>query len=240
MNAEITDAAVVHEETPSRWEDFIDLLYAPAAVFERRRGATFGWPLAILAVLLAALVFVNMTVLAPLYEAEIRRSIESAGQGAAAMDPAQMASMGRIFGVVGFLIFFPISVLLVALVLWGGAKVLGAGIAFATAGVVATYSQLPIVFQQLAAIIQGLVLDVRGMEHMHSVSLGVARFLPADSNPVLLALAGRLELFALWSVILMTIGLAVTARISRGAAFAVAAVVWLLSGLPEMIGALFR
>lgn len=222
----------------SRWEDFIDILYAPAAVFERRRDGGYGVPLLILTVLLAGLLYVNMVVLAPVYLFEMQRGLEAAGDQAVMADPGEMARMGQVFGVLGFAIFFPISVLFAALLLWLGARLLGAAIIYSSAALVATYSQVPSVFQQLAAILQGIVLDVDAMRSPRDVTLSLARFLPPETDPVLLALAGRLELFTLWSVALMAIGLAVIAKVPRSSALVVAIVVWLVGGVPELIGAL--
>jgi hypothetical protein len=234
-----TTEGEVREEAPGRaalWEDFVDVLYAPSVVFTRRRGEGFGAPLAILAVLLAVLLFVNMTVLAPAYEAEMQRTLAEAGQPGMEVD--QMVRMGRIFGAVGFLVLFPVGVLVTALLLWAGARLFESREGFTTAGVVATYSQVPTVFQQLAALVQGLIMDVREVRGVQDLAIGLARLLPPETDRVLLALANRVEFFTLWGVFLVWVGLVVGARLQRGAAMVVAVAVWLLGALPELIGAM--
>jgi hypothetical protein len=44
--------------------------------------------------------------------------------------------------------------------------------------------------------------------------------------------------FTIWATILLGIGLAVTGRIPRGRAFVVAAIVWVIGSLPDLMGAL--
>ena len=224
------------ETRASRWEDFIDLLYAPGSVFARRVEAPFGLPLLALTLVLTLLLHVNMTVLEPIYAAELERSFEAAGQPAAAMD--EMRRIGRIFGLLAFALGFPLAMLVVGLILWGGTSLFGGVTGFRTAGLIATYSQLPVVFQQLAVIVQGIVLDVESMWSMHQVSVSAARFLPPDADRIALALAARLDLFLLWSAALMAIGLVRASRLSTGQAVLLAGLIWGLASLPEIVGAL--
>jgi hypothetical protein len=70
---------------------------------------------------------------------------------------------------------------------------------------------------------------------MGSVSVGPARFMDPDTtNPGLLALAGRLDLFIIWSTVLIAIGLRVKGKISMAQAAIAAIVVWLLGSLPAL------
>jgi hypothetical protein len=48
------------------------------------------------------------------------------------------------------------------------------------------------------------------------------------------------DLFVIWQTILIGIGLSVVGKVSRGQAFGMAALIWLLGSMPYVIPALFR
>jgi hypothetical protein len=51
-------------------------------------------------------------------------------------------------------------------------------------------------------------------------------FLPADTAPALLAAASSLDVFALWSLVLLVIGFRRIPALSRGSATAIPIVLW--------------
>lgn len=227
-------------EPASRWEDFLDILYAPAAVFERRRGSGFGWALVAVTVLMAILFYASQGPLEPAFSADFRRAMETSD--APRMTGAQAAAAERMAGTFGLLavaIGFPIGVLLIGAVLWLVGKAFGSVATYGMAALVATYSQVPRLLQQVAALLQGLLLDDAALDSYWRVSVGPARFFDPDTTSVaMLALLGRFDLFVLWSTVLLAIGLAVVGRISRGEAAVAAAVVWVLGVAPALLGAL--
>jgi hypothetical protein len=242
MNPETTPATPAAEPRAAVWEDFLDIYYAPAQVFARRRHGPV-WPaLLLLALVMGFLFYAGQQALAPMYDAEFQRATEAALSQNPQLGPdqlAQMERMGRTFGFVAFALGFPLGVLVIGLVLWLVGRAFGAAVGFVSALVIATYSQFPSLLQQVVAIAQGLLMSPESLDSQHAVALGPARFLDPDTTaPLLLALAARLDLFTLWVTALIAVGLLVIGRLPAPRAVAAAAVVWLIGGLPDLLGAL--
>lgn len=224
------------EQQASIWEDFIDIFYAPGDVFERRRDGRFALALVILAVLMTLLFFASQSVLTEPMQAEFARAME--GQEVSAEQMEAMQRMSGIIGTVGFLFTIPIGVLVTGAVLWLVGKIFGATATFAAAAMVATYAQAPKILQQVAAIIQGMVLEP--VTSLYHLTLSPARFMdPEATSDTMMALLGRLDVFVLWSAVLLGIGLHVVGRLPKSQAYAAAAIVWVLGSVPLLAGTLF-
>lgn len=230
------------EEPSSRWEDFIDIFYAPASVFVRRQDGRFGLPFLVLLVVMAVLFLGAQYALQPIFDAEFQRGMDAALRANPQLTPEQMETgraMSQRFGIVIFLVTFPLGLLLLGLVTWGVGKLFGAALSLGGALLIAVFSQFPRIVQQLVSIAQGLVLDAQRLTSQYSVSLSPARFLDADaSSPVLLALLGRLDVFTLWATALLAIGLAVAGRLPKTQAYLAAGIIWLLGALPVLYPAI--
>lgn len=236
MNPTTQPETAPGQQQASIWEDFVDIFYAPSTVFERRREGRFALALLILTVLMGVLFYASQAVLADAMRAEFARAME--GQQIPADHMESMEQMSGIFGTVGFVLTFPIGVLAVGAVLWLVGKALGSVATFAAAAMVATYAQAPKVLQQLAAILQGLVMEP--VSSLYHVTLSPARFMdPDETSAVVMGLLGRLDLFVIWSTVLLAIGLAVVGRVPRSQAYVAAGAVWLLGCVPIVVGALF-
>lgn len=222
----------------SLWEDFIDIFYAPSAVFERRKGAKW-WPvLVILAVVLAALFYLWHRSLLPVFDLETQRQMAARAQQLTPQQMENARKYGGIFGTLGVLIVFPISVFIVGLLLWGLSRAFGAATMLGSMVMVATYAQIVRIPQYVAGIVQSFFLDVGQMKSIHAVSLGLDRFLSPDTSAAILALASRVELFTLWATVLLAIGLHVVGKMPKARAYAVAFLVWALAVIPAMLGGL--
>lgn len=233
-----TTAPPAPELHASLWEDFLDIYYAPRQVYARRREGRWGVVLLVLTALMALLFFASQGVLAPAMEAEFARAMRD-NPG---LSPEQMAharEMAGIFGTLGFVVSFPIGVMLLGVVVWAVAKLFDSAATLAAALLIATYSQFPRLLQQVASLLQGFVMDEDSLRSLYSVSLSPARFLDPDAtSELVMALAGRLDLFALWSTLLLAIGLQVLGRLPRGQSYLAAGLVWLLGAVPVLVGAL--
>jgi len=239
----MTDAAA--EPTPTKaglWEDFIDIFTQPSVVFERRRDGAFGLALLILVVVSGILFFALHNGLAPIMDAEMAKAAAAMAAKNPSITPDQIASqqaMMEKFAGIGFIIFLPIGITIGAVLLWLAGKVIGASVAFAAAMMITTYSYVPRVVETVLNAIQGLLLSPESITSRYSVQIGPARFLDAASaNPVLLAVLGGLDLFTIWTTVLLAIGLAVIARVPRSKAAIAAGAVWLISLLPGLYQAI--
>lgn len=230
------------EPPPAVWEDFIDILFSPAAVFERRQGWS-AWPVLLVTTAALVVLFIGwQNALGPVMDVEMQRGLAEAMTENPQLGPdqiEQMRSMGRIFGPIGMALGFPFGVLIMTLIGWGLVKVFGAAAGFATIFGVMVYSQIVRVLQYVAGILQGFVLDVDAMDSVHDISFSLARFLDQPETSMLAVnLAARVDVFTLWATALIAIGLAVATKLSKGSAWAVAILVWLLAAVPTIMGPL--
>jgi hypothetical protein len=234
--------AAPRPDSASVWEDFIDIVHDPAAVFARREHGSAWIPTIVVTVLIGGLFFATSGVLQPMMDAEFARATRAAMEANPQLTP-EMMDRGRGFATlmshVGAFIFVPIAIALMGLALWVAGKFVDARQSLHAAFVVAAYSYVPKVIETVLGGVQGLLLDPAQMDGRYRLTLGVGRFLDPDTtSPVLLALLGRVDLFTLWVTVLLAIGLAVTGRIPRGRAAIAAAIVWVAGALPGLFGAL--
>ena len=240
----VPDAASATAPAPTKssvWEDFVDIFYAPSEVFARRRDARFGLALLVLTVVLTLLYWLSQTHLAPMYDAEFDRQMQAAMRDNPQMTPEmaeQMRGFQR-FGVLFVLVGTPILVVVSGLVLWLVGKLFDSAQTVGLALMVATYAQFPRIIDWILRNVQGALLSPESVEPKYGVSLSLARLLDqASASPVLYELAARVDVFTIWVTVLLAIGLHVTGRISKGRAFAAAAIVWLVGALPAVLGAM--
>jgi hypothetical protein len=235
------DAAPAPDKPASRWEDFIDIFYAPSIVYERRQNSGFGIPMLVVTVLIGLIALANSGVMQPIMDAEFAR------QTAIMMKKnpqitAEMMEKGRAFGEtiakIGAFVVVPIGMFLTGLVLWIIGKFFDAKQTLAAAIMVAAYAYVPRILESILAGVQGLLMDPASLNGRYSISLGLGRFLDPDTaSPMLLALLGRVDVFTIWVTVLLAIGLAVTGKIPRSKAALAAVIVWLVGALPGVLQA---
>ena len=229
-------------ERAAVWEDFIDIFFAPSAVFARRERGSVWPPLLILTLLFAVLFYVNLGVLQPAFDGDFDRAMARALSANPRLTP-EMVERFRVFGqrfaVIGAVVFVPLATVLVGAVVWLVGKLFGAVQTFRAALIVAAYSYTPKIIELLVSGLQGLLLDPAQMTGHLSLSLGVGRFLDPDvTSPLVLAIVGRIDLFTIWVTVLLAIGLSVTGRIPRSRAFLAAPLIWIAGGLPQIFQSL--
>lgn len=236
----MSDLPPVAERSASRWEDFIDIFYAPAQVFARRASSGFGIPMLVVTLVGAAIFFATYNATAPAFDADIGRSLAAAAkQGATPEQVAAGSSAATVFLKVMVVVGPPVVIFCTGLVLWLLGKLVGARQTLNAAILVAAFANVPRLLGALLGGVLALLVDASTLTSRHAIGFGPARFLDPDStSPVLLVMASRLDPFTIWATVLLAIGLAVTGRISRPQAGIAAGLVWLAGMLPELSGAL--
>ena len=213
--------------------DLVRVLFSPTEVFERvRERPKFLVP----ALGIAAIVIVISIVMQPFTQAAMApRMAELAQQNpAAAAQAAKFQSIGIVFAPITVFI----ALLIGAGILWLLVMLLAGGDAkYRTLLSVATYTALPSILLQVAGLI---VLQMKGVEAVASMDdlrppLGLNLLAPGAGGFMGAFLAG-INPFAIWSMVLTAIGIAVTHKTSKGSAYTVAIVSMLIGVL---IGALF-
>ena len=229
-------AATAPAEPASLWEDFIDVLYAPARVFARRRGAGFGKPLFIIAILFGIISGATLPLTRPLMErqmdqqmAQMRRNGMSDEQVASARAMTErIGSITAVAGpVTGLLIVLPIS----AAVLWGVGRAFGGAFGYREAGLITVYSFVPGLLAALLGAALLLFLDAQSLPPLQAMTVGPVLFLGRDASPVVTALVSRFGVAEIWSIVITAAGLHVLARLSRGAAMGASIVMWVLGSI---------
>ena len=226
----------------SRWEDFMDIFYAPSQVFARRANSGFGIPMLVVTVLVGIIAMANSGVMQPIMDAEFSRATAATMRDNPQVT-AEMMERGRGFGETiakyGAFVFVPAGIFFTGLALWLFGKLVDAKEHLSAALMVAAYAFVPRILEAVLAGVQGLVLDPATLDGRFKLSFGLGRFLDPDTaSPVLLALLGRVDLFTIWVTVLLAIGLAVTGGIPRSRAAIAAALVWVFGALPSLMGAL--
>jgi hypothetical protein len=232
------DVPVAAQPNASRWEDFIDIFYAPSSVFARRAASGFLLPMLVVTVLSGALYVMNSGVWSEVMDAEMTRAMARQSQQLTAEQMQKVRGFSETMAKVGAFVFVPIGIFLTGLMLWVCGKFVEAKLTIRQATMVAAFAFMPRVLEGLVVAVQGLLLAPGSFNGRWKVSLGIGRFLDPDAtSPALLALVGRLDLFTIWVTVLLAIGLAVTGNVSRGRAAIAAAIVWVLGALPLLLQA---
>ena len=219
-------------EKASIWEDFIDIFYQPAEVFRRRADGRFGLALLLLTVLFAVIFYFTQDSLAPIMDQEIAKATERMRAANPNMTEEQAAgamAMGRKFAIVNITLYMPIVILLLGTLLWLVGKFFDSAASWKQATTIAAYAQFPRIVEGIVNGVQGAMLDASSLTSRYAIQLGPARFLDdQNTNPVVLALLGRLDVFTIWITVLIGIGLVVIGGVSKARAAIMAALIWLL------------
>ena len=227
-------AATASPKDTSLWEDFIDVLYAPTRVFERRRGRGFGAQLFILAALFGIVAAATMSLTRPLMDRQMDLQLsqmrkngmtEEQITGARAFTEriAPISAIGA--PSIGLLIVVP----LIALVLLGIARAAGvSALDYSGAGLITTYSLVPALLMALVGAALLLVIDPENLPLLQQMTVGPVLLLGRDASPVLVALATRFGVAEIWSVFITAAGVRVLGKRSAGPAMAISLMSWAL------------
>jgi hypothetical protein len=224
----------------SLWEDFIDIIVAPASVFRRRERGSWLIPLVIVTIAVAIIAFASRGVMQPVMDAEFERVAEGMRKNPQITEEMidRARSIGAWFGTYGPVIFTPISIILVGFMTWLVAKLVDSRQTLHAAMVVAAYAFVPRVVQFIVNAVQGLVLSPDKLNGVIKLSFSPARFLdPATANPVLVQVLNRFDLFTIWVTVLLAIGVYVTGRVSKTQAAIAGVLFWVIGAIPALLGA---
>ncbi|HET7585720.1 MAG TPA: YIP1 family protein [Gemmatimonadaceae bacterium] len=228
------------EKPVSRWEDLVDIFVSPAELFERRKNSSPWFPLIVAAVVSFALFLATRPLLQPIYDVMGDKMMAAAQQAGRQVTPEQMErgrTIGTWIAAASQLVVIPITIAITGFVLWIVGKLVDARESLGAAIMVCAFAFFPRLLSWVALGIEGVLMDI---SHATLISIGfsAARFAGTGTSPVVLALLSRVDLFIIWTTILLAIGLSITGRISRGRAAIAAIVVWLLGAIPPMFTAL--
>jgi hypothetical protein len=223
-------------------DDYMDVFIAPTELFRRRTDGRFGQALVVLVVLIAVLYFATRTAMEPIMDAEWQRGMAAMAKSNPSLTAEQMESGRKMAGTFGAIFIIggtPIMVLLLGVAVWVAARIVGGAVSYAQGATIATFAMFPKLLDAVSGALQALFLDEQSLNSRYSVSLGVGRFFDVDTtSATLLAFVGRIDLFTIWTTVLVALGLKVMAKTGTGQAAAAAVIVWMVGGLPMILQAL--
>lgn len=235
---------LARRESVSRWDDLVDLIISPGRLFARRMG-TDPWLLLIGVTLLASLIyFATQGALRPVRDADFNLRVASYVARHPEVTPAQVSDAQRVgdqYGALGLLILVPAGIWINAILLRLLARAFGATASRRDSLLVASCAWIPLAVSPLASVAMVLLTSPASITSSLSVSLSVGRFLDPRTTPALLfALAGRIDVFVIWQIVLLAAGMYSIWKMPRGGIVISALALWLLDGVPELWGALNR
>lgn len=237
-------ADTVKSSNPSIFEDLVDILYQPAAVFERRRETVaFGLAILILTALSAVVFFATKSGFDPVLDVMVKQQSAEILRTNPQLTPEQLsASTGMMKGgIIGTMLAYPLIIpFLAGLLFWVVGKFFESKLALGAAVMVATYSYVPRFIGFIVSSLMAVLLPEDQITSFFSISLSPARFLdPATNSIGVMSVLARLDLFLIWQTVIAGIGISVLGGVSRGRGMTVAFLVWLLGFLP-LIPALLK
>ncbi|HXG83681.1 MAG TPA: Yip1 family protein [Pyrinomonadaceae bacterium] len=154
---------------------------------------------------------------------------------------------GTFFKTIGYVapsVVLIVIFLLGGLIYWLGANAMGGTMTYIRGVSVWVYSSFPPTLVSMLANILVLFLKSADDIDIAASQSGLVQanpsfFIDAKTMPVLGAVLGTFDLFFIWGWILAAIGLSVTGKISKSAAWAVVLMVALLNVAFRVVGALF-
>jgi hypothetical protein len=221
-------------EPPAKntFQRFAGVLFAPADTFrDIARRPDIVVPLIVLVVIsfvVTALIIPRMD-----FEAAFREQMSQQNRNMSDADLDRAVKMGSAFGKVmawtgpiwGILIWVIIAgVLLLAHRLFGGEG------NFKQAFSTVLYSWVPLI---ISGIVTGIVamargeIDPTGMQTL--VKSNPAFLVDMKDNPILFAALSSLDIFTIWTIILLVIGFATLSRLSRAKSAAIIVSLWLVT-----------
>lgn len=222
----------------------LGVLVSPVATF-RSIARRPGWVVALVVVAVAT-VAAQMVVLQKVDASEVRaemeRQLASRGQE---MSDEQLDTMLDVQVKVGMAcgaLFLPALAFLGALILMVAVNILGGELRYGEGLAVLSHALVPIVLSSLLAVAVAAgseTIPFSDLQEGRLMASNLAYFAPDDTPLALTAALSQVDLFALWVVALLIVGVAVVGGVSYGASAALVLVLWvLLVGLRAGLAAL--
>lgn len=110
-----------------------------------------------------------------------------------------------------------------------GLRMVGGQLTFLQALSVTAYAWMPHVLAGIIGIVVGMTRKTIGVEELQTLVHSNPAFLVhMKTNPMLFNFLSSLDLFTVWVIVLLTIGLAIAGKVSKAKSFAVVFTLWAL------------
>ena len=223
-------------------EDFFDIIASPSAVYERRRESSPWLPLLVVSVVMGLAFLATSGAMQPIMDAEYERGMKAMLEANSKFTPEQLEqgrAVAQGFGKLMFIVGTPLAIFFCGLGLMLTAKLVDATLKLGTGVMIAAWAFVPRMLGAVLNAIQLQFMRPESLDGIYRLSVGPARFMDPDTaSPILMALAGRFDVFILWTTLLFGIGVSVVARVSRLKGMLAAFGVWVLGSFFALYGAL--
>jgi Yip1 domain len=214
----------------SVFEDVLEVLWAPAKVFDRSRAKGVGMYILVLTAITLVIVLATKGLIQPYLDANFDLQMQQMAAKGTPMPP-EAAAAAQKFSAYGFIatgvLLIPLGAVLTGLLVWIGGKIASAKFSYGQAMLIATLASVPRILGFIATAVQGAIADPQSIRSFSDAALGAARFVdPVTTSPALTAMLSNLDVFNIWQLIIMAIGISVVGRVERSAGFVGALVAW--------------
>ncbi len=143
---------------------------------------------------------------------------------------------GRTISLVGIVVGGPIVYLLMALVFWVLLKLLDGDLPYRTALSTTLHSLMPWVVASLLTIPVILGREEIGFEELRAgiLTSNLAILAPEEAGAALTSLLSSIDVFSIWTLVLMVLGFSIAARVSRKASAGAVLGVWAIYVLAKV------
>ena len=203
------------------FEDVLEVLWAPGQVFDRSRAKGVGMYILVLTAITLVIVLATNGLLQPYIDANFDVQMQQMAARGKPM-PAEAAAAAQKFAGYGFIatgvLMIPIGAVLTGLLVWIGGKVVSAPFTFGQGMLIATLASVPRVLSFIATAVQGAIADPQAIRSFSDAALGAARFVdPVSTSPALMAMLANFDVFNLWQLVIIAVGISVIGRVERSA-----------------------
>jgi hypothetical protein len=229
----MSEVSTAGEKSGSVWEDSLEVLWAPATVFQRSAARGVGMYMLVLTAFLIIVLLATKGLLQPYLDANYDlQMIKMAEQGkpvpTQGLDAIRAVSSCTLL--IGWSLTAVLSGIAGGIITWLAAKLVRAPLAFGRAVFIATLASVPRILGLIGVAVQGALVNPDTITSPFSASLGPARFLDArTADPAVLAMAGSIDVFTLWNIVITAIGVSVIAKTSGSTGWIVSVIAWALS-----------
>ncbi len=151
------------------------------------------------------------------------------------MPPEQQEQALRVATAIGksFLFLGPLlgigGIVIAAALLFLGLRLVGGQLTFLQAFAVTMYGWMPHVIGGILAIVVALTRKTIGMEELQTLVHSNPAFLThMKTNPMLFNFLSSIDIFSIWTMVLLIIGLSIAAKVSKVKTAAVVIALWLV------------
>ncbi len=237
--SEPTAAAPPATDNASVAEDFVDIFVSPSKVYARRAKASPMVPFLVICVIMIGLFFSSKNVLAQIFDAQMQKQMAIQMKANPQLTPEAIEKarpitnvIVNIVGVIGA----PLLLLFVTLILWiVGRFFMSSTLTYGTALLIMSYSWFPRIISGVLAIVQGLVMDISKLTEPAQIGAGIARFIdPTSVSAGVYALLTQVDLFTIWSTVLVVIGLQYAGKLDKSSATITGVIMFVLGCIPAL------